>query len=117
MRLIDADALHDALRKKKKWVVRYGDKHSEGYTSDQVHFAINDAPTVEERQKGNWIPCSERLPNEDEEVLVYLYGDTPYLAYVDSKGRWCTDNFLVGEDHSPLAWMPLPQPYLGNSDA
>ena len=47
MRLIDADALHEALKTKQKWVVRCGDKHNEGYTYDQVHFAIDEAPTIE----------------------------------------------------------------------
>lgn len=47
MRLIDADALHKMLKKKQKWVVKNGDKHNEGYTYDQVHFAIDDAPTVD----------------------------------------------------------------------
>ena len=58
MRLIDADALHNSLRNKQKWVVRsfYGEKINEGYTYDQVHFAIDDAPTVDavERKKGKW---------------------------------------------------------------
>ena len=47
MRLIDADALHETLKTKQKWVVRCGDKHNEGYTYDQVHFAIDDAPTID----------------------------------------------------------------------
>ena len=47
MRLIDADALHEALMTKQKWVVRRGDNHNEGYTYDQVHFAIDEAPTIE----------------------------------------------------------------------
>lgn len=49
MRLIDADALHNSLRNKQKWVVRsfYGKKYNEGYTYDQVHFAIDDAPTAD----------------------------------------------------------------------
>ena len=47
MRLIDADALHDALMAKQLWVVRCGDKHNEGYTYDQVHFAIDDAPSID----------------------------------------------------------------------
>ena len=65
MRLIDADALHNSLRNKQKWVVRsfYGEKINEGYTYDQVHFAIDDAPTVDavERKKGKWVDgqCSE----------------------------------------------------------
>lgn len=56
MRPIDADALHDALKAKQLWIVRCGDKHNEGYTYDQVHFAINDAPTVDiDRPQGEWI--------------------------------------------------------------
>ena len=47
MRLIDADALHEALKAKQKWVVCFGAKHNEGYTYDQVHFAIDEAPTIE----------------------------------------------------------------------
>lgn len=47
MRLIDADALHDDLRTKQKWIVKREDKHNEGYTYDQVHFAIDDQPTVD----------------------------------------------------------------------
>ena len=46
-RYIDADALHDALKAKQKWVVRCGDKHNEGYTYDQVHFTIDDAPSID----------------------------------------------------------------------
>ena len=46
-RWIDADALHDALKAKQMWVVRYGDKHNEGYTYDQVHFAIDEAPSID----------------------------------------------------------------------
>ena len=46
-RYTDADALHDALNAKQKWVVRCGDRHNEGYTYDQVHFAIDDAPSID----------------------------------------------------------------------
>jgi len=53
-RYIDADALHEALKAKQKWIVRCGDKHNEGYTYDQVHFAIDDAPTIEPK-RGEWI--------------------------------------------------------------
>lgn len=46
-RLIDADALHDALRAKQKWIVKRENMVNEGYTYDQVHFAIDDMPTVD----------------------------------------------------------------------
>ena len=55
MRLIDADTLHKALSAKQKWVVHCGGKHNEGYTSDQVHFAIDDTPTVDPIKHGHWI--------------------------------------------------------------
>jgi hypothetical protein len=47
MRLIDGDALHDDLRKKQTWVVKRDDKYNQGYTYDQVHFAIDEQPTVD----------------------------------------------------------------------
>ena len=47
MRLIDADALHDYMRARKKWVVKSDGKHNEGYTYDQVHFGIDAQPTVD----------------------------------------------------------------------
>lgn len=57
MRLIDADALHDDLRTKQKWIVKREDKHNEGYTYDQVHFAIDDQPTVDAVpvRRGKWL--------------------------------------------------------------
>ena len=67
MRLIDADALHDALRKEPKWVVRRDNRHNEGYTYDQVHFAIDDAPTVE-AVPVNWI----------EDYLEKIHEDLDY---------------------------------------
>ena len=47
MRLIDADELQSALKKMQKWVVVKDNYHNEGYSYDQVHFAIDNAPTVD----------------------------------------------------------------------
>lgn len=55
MKLIDADALHNVLRKEPRWIVKNGDKYNEGYTYDQVHFAIDDMPIIEERKTGRWM--------------------------------------------------------------
>jgi len=57
-----------------------------------------------------WIPCSERLPDDGEEVFVYLYNASPYIAWVRD-GHWYTEDFEVQEEHEPKAWMPLPEPY------
>ena len=62
----------------------------------------------------NWIPCSERLPEDDTEVLVYLFENnkSPYIAWL-SDGRWYTEYFEVEREDEPVAWMPLPEPYKG----
>lgn len=60
-----------------------------------------------------WIPCSERLPEEDGNYLVD-YGKMTVLSYEggwncfrDYTGRVHRDN----EIHAVKAWMPLPEPY------
>ena len=67
MRLIDADALHNALKAKQMWVVRCGDKHNEGYTYDQVHFAIDDAPTIDAVEVVRCKDCIDNSLNCDGE--------------------------------------------------
>lgn len=61
-----------------------------------------------------WIPVSERLPKELEEVLVCVtHNGKSKMAvscrrdynYWDSLGR-----DIIGE----MAWMPLPEPYKGD---
>ena len=57
---------------------------------------------------GEWIPCSERLPKDREEVLI-----------TDSNGRrlkisfnmWLYENPQYSHNIIPIAWMPLPAPY------
>ena len=44
MRLIDADALKEKLRKLPRWIVRKDNSHNEGFTYDQVFFAIDAQP-------------------------------------------------------------------------
>ena len=63
-----------------------------------------------------WIPVSERLPKPDEEVFVYLWGNVPHLASVNSEGQWETDQFYLDADDTPKAWMPLPEPWKGEEE-
>ena len=69
-----------------------------------------------------WIPCSERLPSDDNDYLV-VDGDGEMAVgyYRDDADAW--DNSCFGwlerddEDEHPtrlgkvVAWMPLPKPY------
>ena len=68
---------------------------------------------------GQWIPCSERLPERNECVLVQTcwldeefkiiaaYRDTPEWT---DKEVWRVENGYAGNDEV-IAWMPLPDPY------
>ena len=78
---------------------------------------IMDAPRVETEPQ--WIPCSERLPEEGEEVLITTKtSDKLYFGmYAKRYGFSMREGFICGEDFmwisTAVAWMPLPQPYKG----
>ena len=80
-----------------------------------------------EQSESCWIPVSEQLPHDEDNVLVTRYFTLPYLGeskvywYVEQAeycdGRWypaVDDEDKVGIHSGPIAWMPLPQPYKGD---
>ena len=58
-----------------------------------------------------WIPVTEQLPDKDVPVLVYLFDDNPYIAWINCDGEWQTEEFITDLDYLPKVWMPLPEPY------
>lgn len=67
-----------------------------------------------------WIPCSDRLPKEKQEVYVTVYfieGDTGRAyGYMDGFGKWHLYSVVEGtlnSGYEVIAWMPLPEPYRG----
>lgn len=112
MRLIDADRLNDAMyheafetdSKMQKWDsgcwIRY--KMFENH--------LDEAPTIEQP---TWIPCSERMPEEDGDYLVSLafeWGNEIEMGWL-LDGEWVNPN-----SHVTVAWMPLPKPWKGAGD-
>lgn len=55
----------------------------------------------------HWIPCSERLPEKNDEVLVT--GKVDNALYVDID-EWTGSDFWINA-FSVIAWMPLPEPW------
>lgn len=108
MRLIDADALMNR-------VVFHTDLPT--YVKVSVKDDIENAPTVPQ-----WIPCSERLPNYRETVLISTFWGVR-VAERDAVKEDGTDDFwyLFLDDATAhpryvYAWMPLPEPYKGGGD-
>ena len=137
MRLIDADKL-------KEEVLKWLPSDPCGIEEKEIPFEtdivvsllmeIEEAPTIE----GEWIPCSERLPDNIRPVLVTWKNNDPasYYQYIVGKhyigtahyhrGKWywyssVTEDLLAeygkcdseefDEAIEAVAWMPLPMPY------
>lgn len=77
---------------------------------------INALPSV--TPKVEWIPCSERLPERDVNVLAYhrnISFDYQYVSWIDdNSGRWC--GFIGNLSDDVIAWMPLPTPYVPDTN-
>ena len=111
MRLIDADALIDCIK----------DDLYNSYKDDQWYRLIADAliETIEDQQTiTKWIPCSERLPETDVDVLAYypFWYDNMYQNTGIVVAKLCFDRLtwdIVGEFNPGLSaithWMPLPE--------
>ena len=75
---------------------------------------LNNLPSAQQ-----WIPCSERLPGDDEEVIVSCTDDSGdySLDYTTVgwhyKGLWVVNN---ERSYFVRAWMPLPEPYKEDAD-
>lgn len=57
-------------------------------------------------EEPQWIPCGERLPEEDG---YYLMTNSKWGAPWREITLWVTDGW--SSDNKPIAWMPLPKPY------
>lgn len=59
-------------------------------------------------KNNTWIPCSERLPNENQNVIAcFAHGTVTELSFCCNKfhGIYDYDEKVI------VAWQPLPEPY------
>lgn len=73
-------------------------------------YKVSEIPT-------SWIPCSERLPIQNEKVLcTYIFNNNHDRKYVQVLDCYATDKkpHFQHEGYEGLeviAWMPLPAPF------
>lgn len=61
-----------------------------------------------------WIPVKDRLPEDDDPVLVTDCKWWTDIAFYDGLNWWYRDSQNLKADVS--AWMPLPEPYKEEDD-
>lgn len=66
--------------------------------------------TIEERK---WIPCSERLPRQGQEVICQCRANMIRVLKLDAYGDWYQDAEHCYMSGFVIAWMPLPEPWRG----
>lgn len=84
-----------------------------------IYSQVLKIPSAE----AEWIPCSERLPKEEEKTY-WVCTNTEYQC----ECRWTNNRFGLGEGEwgwsifgtpqysKPIAWRPLPEPYKAESE-
>ena len=89
---------------------------------DEIIKYVQKMPKV-----GEWIPCSERLPEEDG---IYIVDDrvfnSPWIhtagfevssqAWCENHGVYYDDKYGRYEDGRVTAWQPLPEPWEGEDE-
>lgn len=67
---------------------------------------------------GEWIPCSDRLPDNTDNVLITTQYGVVLIVFLGTSKKWC---YLSGKrmdsQDEPIAWMPLPEPYRKDGDS
>lgn len=119
MCLIDSEALISSFQ---------FDGDDKQWTLDDIVSHIQDFPTAKELKNDEWILCSDRLPDDEGEVLVTRHfkgvGDEfdnipNYVEtawYDEDNETWhsYSDDYKVYTSrHEVIAWKPMPPCYEG----
>jgi len=84
--------------------------YAEAYNDLAEEFNGITAADVEPVRR--WIPCSERMPESYDEVLIWDgYDKAHYLGYYANANGWVVDGYEDDRYHFDITyWQPLPEP-------
>lgn len=108
-----------------------GDMEVDGYVrasriEEIIRSHMDDGKDINAGSKSDWIPCSERLPNEIEfqkaycrnqytaEFLVTIKGATRPTTLYFKNNSWFDEQRNY---YKVVAWQPLPASYKGEEAA
>ena len=100
---------------------------SDTYDKACIIGTLEEVPSAQQ-----WIPCKERLPEEDyctgsgvqysDDVLITVVNTMDEETIIDyghtTDGEWYseTTDCFIPHGWKPIAWMPLPKPYEGETE-
>lgn len=116
--------------KRDKYADLASSSNFDGWAKEEAEYLAKEEvceeliEIVQELAKdGGWIPCSERLPEYDEDAEYYESAivtlDTGRVAegcYRNYDGQWWVDaedgeHYSINATGHVIAWQPLPAPY------
>ena len=92
--------------------------------ADTIEALSEKLKAANMKNSGDWISCSERLPEENGPVLCWVRSTTiasgeTYIIGSCNNGFWFLKTYEIGshsfpvKDYKVIAWQPLPEPYKG----
>jgi len=75
--------------------------------SEAIDLAI---AALEKQEQNRWIPCSERMPEENIPILLGVRFKDDFKYFVTTRVDYNYWTGLGRDIRGKLAWMPLPEP-------
>ena len=87
------------------------DNFLKAITNEAIEIVKQEA----EKYNNGWIPCSEKLPDVRQDVLVTV----KYTGFMGMHGYWIKTGHMEAENDwwgdcaggEVIAWQPLPEPF------
>lgn len=122
MAIDEKKLIEDANDILDKWDFFYGQRAGRELWSDKpkevqdkdIEDFVRDLEIVRAavNKTSDWIPCSERLPEENGSYIVTSMDYVDTFEAVFEAGEWFSIDYC-DDIKNVIAWMPLPEPYKG----
>ena len=83
--------------------------HLTGIDTIAYQQLFDQVAELKKKLSKQWIPVEERLPEENEDVLVFYTNNEIQVDFIGEDGDWFWEDREDGIE--VIAWMPLPEGY------